>query len=744
MIKRILFLLCIVALVGAEEKFTTPINMMGNTIQNLGQSATPNQNEAVTYGYVKEYVENIDVGIASMSMFISNYIDSANLASKEYVGITVNTIVTNEITIAGYVNKSGDTMTGLLTTPSNVIVGGLAIGNVPVPDIGEHPSGKGAINMGHNEGTMTAYAPGTQNAGYNLGTMTAYAPGAQNSGYCSNIGTMTSYGYGSRNSGENSGTMSASGRGAQNDGYNIGTMTASASGAQNIGYNYHTMTASGQGAQNAGYNLGTMIASGKGAHNAGYNLGTMMASGDGVLNRGYLNSGQYCTNSCNGSVALLDASGNMLVTNHAAIVLGSGYSAGNRTLVADAVVIRSMGSRTTDAATKGYVDAISNAAHAAYVNKSGDTMTGMLTTPSNIIVGGLAIGNVSVPTGEGAINAGQNYGTMDASGRGAQNSGENHGTMTAYAPGAQNSGYNIGTMTSYGYGSRNSGENSGTMSASGRGAQNDGYNIGTMTASASGAQNMGYNYYMMTAGGQGAQNAGYNLGTMIASGRGARNFGYVSSGQTCSNSGNGSFALPDGSGNLVLSNDAAIVLGSGYSAGDRTIVADAIVIRSMGSRTTDAATKSYVDNCTNAIRSASALAVIGGLFQNQMTNGAYQVRYMAGETLVAGNLVSASVDVDYQVRKLVAAGYDCIGVASHAATSGQYVWVTVSGMEQALIYSWPTRGHVALGGPVAGACTNIAVPSSSPSNDEHWREIGHFMQTGTNTAGRVWVNLHFQ
>jgi hypothetical protein len=54
----------------------------------------------------------------------------------------------------------------------------------------------------------------------------------------------------------------------------------------------------------------------------------------------------------------------MLITNHAAIVLGSGYSAGVRTLVADAVVIRSMGSRTTDAATKGYVDGCTNALHA--------------------------------------------------------------------------------------------------------------------------------------------------------------------------------------------------------------------------------------------------------------------------------------------------------------------------------------------------------------------------------------------
>jgi hypothetical protein len=174
------------------------------------------------------------------------------------------------------------------------------------------------------------------------------------------------------------------GRGAINAGLNTGTMTANSEGAQNVGYNDHgVMTASGYGAKNAGYNYGTMAANGQGAINAGFNEGTMAASGDGAQNYGKLSAGQYATNAGNGSVALLDGSGNMDLTNHAALVLGNGYSMGDRTLVADAVVVRSMGDRPNDATTKSYVDSISNTAAAAYVKKSGDTMTGALIFGAN-------------------------------------------------------------------------------------------------------------------------------------------------------------------------------------------------------------------------------------------------------------------------------------------------------------------------------------------------------------------------
>lgn len=213
---------------------------------------------------------------------------------------------------AAYVKKSGDTMSGLLTTPSNSITYAVAIGDMPIPT-----------------------ARGAQNAGGNI----------------------------------------------------FGTVTASGDGAQNVGYNYHgIMEASGYGAQNIGLNCDRMEASGYGAQNAGENSGTMTASAQGSLNRGYLGSGQYCTNEGNGSIALLDGSGDMLITNHAAIVLGNGYSMGDRTLVADAVVIRSMGSRATDAATKGYVDGITNAfvSRAVAVTNTGDSIISRFT-----FVGGL-------------------------------------------------------------------------------------------------------------------------------------------------------------------------------------------------------------------------------------------------------------------------------------------------------------------------------------------------------------------
>jgi hypothetical protein len=62
--------------------------------------------------------------------------------------------------------------------------------------------------------------------------------------------------------------------------------------------------------------------------------------------------------------------------------------------------------KTSHAVTKAYADAISNAAHAAYVNKAGDTMTGNLTLPAGGalmagLYGGLYSGMISIDATDG-------------------------------------------------------------------------------------------------------------------------------------------------------------------------------------------------------------------------------------------------------------------------------------------------------------------------------------------------------
>lgn len=119
--------------------------------------------------------------------------------------------------------------------------------------------------------------------------------------------------------------------------------------------------------------------------------------------------------------------------------------------------------------------------------------------------------------------------------------------------------FNIGTVV-YGY-----------QIATGVGAGN----IGTVEGAEVGDA-------LMQADGVGAMNAGMVYGAdcrIYASGIGSMNRGYTEFGYIVTNNGNGSIGIADGSGSLVLTNHASIVLGNGQSKYDRSVLADYVTVR---------------------------------------------------------------------------------------------------------------------------------------------------------------------
>lgn len=118
-----------------------------------------------------------------------------------------------------------------------------------------------------------------------------------------------------------------------------------------------------------------------------------------------------------------------------------------------------------------------------------------------------------------------------------------------------------------------------------------------------------------------------------------------------------------------------------------------------------------------------------------------------GATSVKGNLISASTTVDNQFV-LQANEFDAFGVVAESGiASGQECWIWVNGSTCEVLWEngqSSTRGYVAICAPTDGRALNVAVPSSNPTVGEHFKEIGHVLQSkvsGTNVM--VLCQIHF-
>lgn len=139
--------------------------------------------------------------------------------------------------------------------------------------------------------------------------------------------------------------------------------------------------------------------------------------------------------------------------------------------------------------------------------------------------------------------------------------------------------------------------------------------------------------------------------------------------------------------------------------------------------------------------SKSKVTDIGG-FAIKLINktGAASIK---GYCVTPGSSVNSSV-------VLVAIGVpNCIGVFLESGIAdGAEAWVVISGIAEVYFWGSTTRGHLARTGlaadtgEISGQALSEAIPTSPFSDDKHFCEIGHVLESRTG-AGLAKVNLHF-
>lgn len=140
-------------------------------------------------------------------------------------------------------------------------------------------------------------------------------------------------------------------------------------------------------------------------------------------------------------------------------------------------------------------------------------------------------------------------------------------------------------------------------------------------------------------------------------------------------------------------------------------------------------------------------AVSGPKFQIT-TEGGYAISMTAGENLAQGEVVSImqSTGTDGQVYKTPIAANETdtpIGVVYAAATTGNPVWIVTNGIADVL----PDTAITAARGNTLSVSTTTAgrvqQAATIPAATQHWREIGHFMNTGSGNGALTRAVIHF-
>jgi len=120
-----------------------------------------------------------------------------------------------------------------------------------------------------------------------------------------------------------------------------------------------------------------------------------------------------------------------------------------------------------------------------------------------------------------------------------------------------------------------------------------------------------------------------------------------------------------------------------------------------------------------------------------------------GVASVKGTVVAASAAVDNSVV-LSPSGFDVVGVVQEAGVADDAeMWVWTSGSTCQVLLTdetGATRGQVALASDTDGRIYVVDVPSANPAVAEHFREVGHVMQTVAapeEGAALVLCSIHF-
>lgn len=127
-------------------------------------------------------------------------------------------------------------------------------------------------------------------------------------------------------------------------------------------------------------------------------------------------------------------------------------------------------------------------------------------------------------------------------------------------------------------------------------------------------------------------------------------------------------------------------------------------------------------------------------FMLKMTN-------KTGAATVKGSCVCASTTTD-NAFTLQEVELDTFGVVYEAGIAdGSDAWIWVNGSVAQVLFKdgeSATREYVALGADTDGRALCISVPTGNPMVNDHFKEIGHVLETKTSgTNLLVLVHLHF-
>ncbi len=127
----------------------------------------------------------------------------------------------------------------------------------------------------------------------------------------------------------------------------------------------------------------------------------------------------------------------------------------------------------------------------------------------------------------------------------------------------------------------------------------------------------------------------------------------------------------------------------------------------------------------------------------------FLIRMVNGDlgATVKGTLVAANAGTD-NAFQTESSEFDAIGVvAQSGVAAGGKCWVWVNGSICQVLWKdgqTSTRGYVALCADTDGRGYNVAVPTSNPVVGEHFKEIGHVLETkGSGTDVLVLCSIHF-
>lgn len=132
-----------------------------------------------------------------------------------------------------------------------------------------------------------------------------------------------------------------------------------------------------------------------------------------------------------------------------------------------------------------------------------------------------------------------------------------------------------------------------------------------------------------------------------------------------------------------------------------------------------------------------------------MTNeGGLAICVVAGENLVRGNVVYVKIasGADGKVYKTIHTDGESIqmpvGFVYADADADSYVWVVTNGIAYALPESGITaaRGNVVI---VSNAETGRVEQAATTPTTEHWRECGHWLDTGSGNGALARLIIHF-